>query len=73
MVNSVAPEGMVFVCLACGKRSRDKYGFDPINRGWDVSCMINSELVDERNLVLEGGRVVQIAEVSGERVGKGDH
>lgn len=52
MPNEKAPEGFVWVCFACGKRSRDKYGEQAINRGWDVSCMMNSNLVDESKLVL---------------------
>jgi len=47
----LAPEGQVWICYACGKKSRTKYGFDvtgqraAINRGWDESCMMNAVLV----------------------------
>ena len=47
---TLAPAGQVWVCLACGKRSRTKYGFDAddvrqnIDPGWDESCMLNSVL-----------------------------
>lgn len=40
----LAPEGTVWVCGACGKRSLSRYGFDAENNatsispGWDVSC-----------------------------------
>lgn len=27
----------VWVCLACGKMSKDRYGEYPVHRGWDVS------------------------------------
>lgn len=57
MANQEAPAGQVFVCGACGKRSRDEYGINPIDRGWDESCMMNSFLVYEKSIVLEGGRV----------------
>jgi hypothetical protein len=42
--NHVAPEGQVYVCAACGKTSRDKYGFQKISRGYDESCMLNAVL-----------------------------
>jgi len=42
--NKIAPKGQVWVCTACGKRSQDLYGFQPINRGWDVSCTLNAVL-----------------------------
>lgn len=32
----------VFVCCACGKRSKDRFGYEKIDRGWDESCMLNS-------------------------------
>lgn len=61
MANAKAPEGKVFVCFTCGKRSRDKYGDQAIDRGWDISCVLNSNLVDESKLVLgDGGRVKEI-------------
>ena len=43
-VNEVAPEGQIFVCGACGKRSRDLYGLQKVDSGWDESCMLNSIL-----------------------------
>jgi hypothetical protein len=46
-LNEIAPPGKVFECAACGKRSRDRYGNQAIDRGWDVSCVLNSVLVDE--------------------------
>jgi len=43
------PEHLVWVCGACGKTSRAKYGFDENNKrvsqpGYDESCMMNSVL-----------------------------
>lgn len=59
--NEVAPEGQVWVCGACGKRSKDKYGQQAITFGWDVSCMLNSFLAQEDSLVFnEDGRVKQV-------------
>lgn len=52
----------VWVCLACGKRSRDRYGEDRIDRGWDESCMLNSALVYSDSLVMSCGRVIRIEE-----------
>lgn len=39
-----APDGQVWVCGACGKTSRTRYGWDHTQRsvaspGWDASCM----------------------------------
>jgi hypothetical protein len=45
--NRLAPEGFVWMCAACGKRSRDRYGFQRLDRGYDVSCALNAELVLE--------------------------
>lgn len=42
--NEVAPAGQIFVCGACGKRSRDRFGMQAISRGWDVSCMLHAVL-----------------------------
>lgn len=60
MTNAVAPYGKVWVCCACGKRSRDKYGSQKIDQGWDESCMMHSRLFDEDDLVMENGRVVRV-------------
>lgn len=52
MANEVAPEGQVYVCGACGKRSKDRYGDQKIDRGWDASCMMNCVLVYENSIEL---------------------
>jgi len=52
--NQVAPPGAVFVCVACGKRSRDLYGNQKISRAWDVSCVLNAMLCVESSLVMQG-------------------
>lgn len=46
----LAPEGYEWVCQACGKKSRTKFGFDDHDNsvadyGWDESCMLNAALV----------------------------
>jgi hypothetical protein len=58
MANEQAPAGKIFQCLACGKISRWRYGFNPEGRqtnaqgrpyasyGWDESCMMNCALVE---------------------------
>jgi hypothetical protein len=49
-MNIRAPEGQIFVCSACGKRSKDKYGDEKIDQYWDVSCVINAVLCyEEKN------------------------
>lgn len=53
-----APAGAIWVCGACGKTARDRYGSD--NPRWDVSCALNAILCDEATLVRnEDGRVVK--------------
>lgn len=48
----LAPEGKVWMCCICGKRSKTRYGFDSQNKttaidsGWDESCMMHAQLVD---------------------------
>lgn len=48
-----APEGQVWICGACGKRSRTRYGFDAdekpttLDWGWDESCMLHAVLCFE--------------------------
>ena len=56
MSNERAPEGHVFVCGACGKVSRWRYGFGDDGRrdatlGWDESCMLHAVLVPEEAIV----------------------
>lgn len=43
-MDNIAPKGMIWVCGACGKRTKDRYGTDG---GWDESCMLNAVLVPE--------------------------
>lgn len=50
MSNQVAKKGQVFVCGACGKRSKDRYGEQAIDRGWDVSCMLHAVLCVENGI-----------------------
>lgn len=51
----------IYVCMACGKRSNDKLGDKPIDRGWDVSCSINSvECYEDECVLGEDGRVIEI-------------
>ncbi len=45
MANNVAPLDQIYVCDACGKTSRDKYGFGQEHSyGWDASCMMHAVL-----------------------------
>jgi hypothetical protein len=61
-VNAVAPEGFVYVCTACGKRSFDMYGAKPISYGWDVSCSMYATLYPTDKLVVVDGAVVEVKE-----------
>lgn len=57
--NEVAPAGSLFVCCACGKTSRTRYGIGNTN-GWDESCMLNCQLFEESWLHYnEGGYTVR--------------
>ena len=48
----IVTEPRVWVCGACGKRARSRYGFDEggkstaLDRGWDASCMSNAVLCE---------------------------
>lgn len=50
MANQVAPDGQVFVCGACGKRSKDRCGAQKIDPGWDGSCMSHAILCYEQKV-----------------------
>jgi len=69
--NRMAKEGNVFVCCACGKTSKWKYGFDKegnqivdgeriASPGWDVSCMMNCDEFSKDKLVFKNGLVIKI-------------
>jgi hypothetical protein len=48
-----APKGQIWVCTACGKRARTRYGIDDvgahtnIDYGWDESCAMHATLCYE--------------------------
>jgi hypothetical protein len=66
-LNSQAPSGFVWVCRFCGKRSRDRYGDQAVDFGWDESCMMNALLVSETDLILDAtGRVIGTKENANE-------
>jgi hypothetical protein len=56
--NTVADQGLIFVCSACGKQSRDRYGDQAVSRGWDESCVLNAVLCVENSLVIVDGRAM---------------
>lgn len=51
--NEVAGPGEVFVCAACGRRSRDRNGDHKIHSGWDTSCRTHAVKYREADLVLD--------------------
>lgn len=59
-MNAIAPKGQVWVCTACGKRSKDQFGEQNLDGGWDVSCTIHALLCYEDKLVIENDRVKRI-------------
>jgi hypothetical protein len=62
MSERIAPDGQVWVCLACGKTARDRFGLEPHANGWDESCMLNAALCYEDKLTRseDGRRVVKV-------------
>lgn len=62
----LAPEGQTWVCLACGKTSRTRNGWDESGKrvssyGYDESCMLHAKLFLKTDLVLTpSGRVYSI-------------
>lgn len=38
----IAPEGTIYVCQACGKKSKNLHGSE--QSSWDESCMLNAVL-----------------------------
>jgi len=50
----------IWVCLACGKTSEDRYRGTDLSSGWDEACFINSVKVKKDHLVLKEDRVVKI-------------
>lgn len=58
MPDNLCKEDELFVCLACGKTSKSRYGSD--SHGWDVSCMLNGEVFKKNRLMFDVGRVVKI-------------
>lgn len=63
MSNQVAESGQVFVCMACGKCSRDRYGAQAIDHGWDVSCAMNARLCASESLQRDADGRVVVADV----------
>jgi hypothetical protein len=60
-MNDIAPDGFVFVCGACGKLSKDRYGYQAESKRWDESCMLNAVLCRRSHLVLDDcGRVTEV-------------
>lgn len=52
----------IWVCLACGKRSADRYGEHAVNRGWDESCMLNAALCYVDALTMDGELVSAVSD-----------
>lgn len=46
----------MWLCFACAKQSHDKYGTDPISHGWDVSCVMWSNLVRPEDVKSRDGQ-----------------
>ena len=51
--NEMAGPGEVFVCVACGRRSKDRNGDHKIHSGWDTSCRTHAVKYREADLVID--------------------
>lgn len=52
----IAPEGAIWVCAACGKTHKDRYGMEGEgSKGWDESCMLNAVLCHDTRHMTKGG------------------
>lgn len=61
MKDRIAPEGMIWVCTACGKiSSKDRYYSDEFHHSWDESCVMNAILVKRADCVFNGAFVKEI-------------
>ena len=67
--NVIAPEGSIWVCIACGKYAKDKFGNE---RGWDAGCMLNSSLFKICDLEFENGRVKAVKKKENKNIILGD-
>lgn len=57
--DDLAPVGQVYMCMACGKRSKSRVA-GTVDEGWDISCTLRAVLCEESSLVLgDNGRVRQ--------------
>jgi hypothetical protein len=55
----LARPGTLWVCGACGKTARDRYGEE--GSSWDESCMLNSWLCTEESVTYGAtGRAVRV-------------
>jgi hypothetical protein len=64
MADHTAAGDETYVCLACGKTSRTKYGLDrSASPGWDESCMLNSVLYKTSDLVFAGPEKTRVASI----------
>ena len=59
MLDGLAPMGTIFVCSACGRRSRSRYGTVDADSGWDESCSTHAHLWDEAGMEVTNGRVTK--------------
>ena len=49
----------VWICLACGKASNDKYGKKPLAKGWDAGCVCNAIEVLGKHVTIGQDGIVQ--------------
>jgi hypothetical protein len=77
-MNKKADDGNIFVCMACGKTSLWKYGFDDngnhvnkdgeqyASRMWDESCVLNCDELNIEDLIFnDHGYVIRIKDGDG--------
>lgn len=54
------PRRVLFVCMACGRRSNDRYGDNPVDKGWDANCCLNAVPAYEDHLEVSDERATRI-------------
>lgn len=52
-INRFAGPGTVWVCSACGKTAKDRYGDS--GTSWDESCMLNAVLCHDKRVFTDEG------------------
>ena len=53
MDNEVAGPGEIFVCIDCGRLSKDRHGHHKVHSGWSRTCSLNAVRYRQSDLHLD--------------------